>query len=195
MWIDKTQLQKWRPDAVESRIYAIAEAEAHANGLSDGEAAGEAMEAVYRVMGWLHGSSYADVVEMIKDAFGVETSAAALSGFFKRFKSSWFSERMRRSSTAAKELANTLSREEVQSATWDLISQQAFELITSPNPDPSDLVKLGKLILQNQKQAVDERKLALLEEKARKADAALDVMESQESDGEKAAKMRAIFGM
>ncbi len=180
MWIDSNQLRKWRPDSIEARIYAIAEAEAHAQGLTDGEAAGQAMEAVYQVMGWLHASSYADVVEMVRAAYGVETSPAALSGFFRRFKSSWFSERMRRSSTAARELASTLARPEVESATWDLISQHAFELITSPNPDPAELVKLGRLILQAQKQAVDERRVALLEEKARKLDAVREAAESSD---------------
>lgn len=195
MWIQNQQLKKWRSDSLEARIYAIAEAEAHANGHNDGEATGEAMEAVYRVMGWLASSRQADVVEMIKEAYGIETSPAALSAFWRRFKSSWLGERMRRSSTAAKELANLLDREEVESATWDLLSQQAFELLTSPDPDPHALVKLGKLILQSQKHSLDERKVTLLEAKAKQADAALNVMESQLSEEEKAAKMRAIFGM
>lgn len=182
MWLDSKTFRKWRSDSLESRIYAIAEAEAHANGLNDGEAAAEAMEAVYRVMGWLHSQTYADVVEMVREAYGIETSAAALSGFWRRFKSSWLSERMKRSSQAAKELANTLDREEVESVTWDLISQQAFELLTSPSPNPSDLVKLGKLILQGQKQAIDERKVALLEEKAKLADEAKGLLESAVKD-------------
>jgi hypothetical protein len=195
MWLEPKQSKKWRSDSLEARIYAIAEAEAHANGLNDGEAAGDAMEAVYRVMGWLASGTQAATIEMIRDAYGVETSAAALSGFWRRFKSSWLGERMRRSSQAAHELANLLDREQVEASTWDLLSQQAFELLTSPDPDPHALVKLGKLILQGQKHQLDERKVALLEEKARQADAAKDVMESQLSEEEKAAKMRSLFGM
>jgi hypothetical protein len=195
MWIDNQQLRKWRSDSLEARIYAVAEAEAHANGMTDGEAAGEAMEAVYRVMGWLASGTLATAKEMILEAFGVETSPAALSAFWRRFRSSWLGERMRRSSRAAHELANLLDRDQVESATWDLLSQQAFELLTSPDPDPHALVKLGKLILQGQKHSLDERKVTLLEAKAKQADAAKDVMESQVSEEEKAAKMRAIFGM
>lgn len=195
MWIPTQQLRKWRSDSLEARIYAIAEAEAHANGLNDGEAAAEAMEAVYRVMGWLAAGTQAATIDLIKEEYGIETSAAALSGFWRRFKSSWLGERMRRSNSAANDLVNLLDRDKVESATWDMISQAAFEMLTSPNPEAGDLVKLGKLILQGQKQAIDERKVALLEEKARKADAAQDVMESQISEAEKAEKMRAIFGM
>lgn len=193
MWIDNQQLRKWRSDSLEARIYAVAEAEAHANGLNDGEAAGEAMEAVYRVMGWLAGGKQAAAIDLIKEAYGVETSAAALSAFWRRFKSSWLGERMRRSSQAAKELANLLDREDVESATWDLISQQAFEMLTSPDPDPHALVKLGKLILQGQKQAIDERKVALLEEKARQADAAGDVLKSNLSPEEQTRRLREIL--
>ncbi len=195
MWLTNQDSRKWRSDSLEARIYAAAEAEACANGLTDGEAAAEAMEAVYRVMGWLAGGTQSAAAEMIKEAFGVETSPAALSAFWRRFRSSWLGERMRRSSRAAKELANLLDREQVESATWDLLSQQAFELLTSPDPDPSALVKLGKLILQGQKQSLDERKVSLLEEKARQADQVKDVMESQLSEEDKAARMRAIFGM
>lgn len=169
MWIDTGQSKKWRSDSLEARIYAIAEAEAHANDLSEADAASEAMEAVYRVMAWLAGGRQADVIERIKDAYGIETSAAALSGFWSRLKSSWLGERLRRSSRAARDLANLLDREEVEAATWDLLSQQAFELLTSPDPNPSELVALGKLLLSGRQTALDARRVTLLEEKARQA--------------------------
>jgi hypothetical protein len=180
MWLQSGQLKKWRSDSLEARIYAIAEAEAHANGHNDGEAAAEAMEAVYRVMAWLASGRQADVIEMIKDAYGIETSAAALSAFWRRFRSSWLGERLRRSNSAAKDLAGLLDREKVESATWDLLTQQAFELLTSPDPEPAALVKLGKLLLQSQKQDLDERKVKLLEEKARKLDAVREAAESSD---------------
>lgn len=193
MWIPEQQQKKWRSDSLEARIYAIAVAEAHANGLTDGEAAGEAMESVYRVMGWLAAGTLASTKDLIEQEFGIETSPAALSGFWRRFKSSWLGERMRRSNSAAKELVNLLDRDKVESATWDMISQAAFEMLTSPEPDPHALVKLGKLILQGQKQAIDERKVALLEEKAKQADAAGDVLKSNLSPEEQTRRLREIL--
>jgi hypothetical protein len=49
--------------------------------------------------------------------------------------------------------------------------------------------------LRKESLEIDKRKIALLEEKAALADKAKDVMESQESEEEKAAKMRRLFGM
>lgn len=193
MWIQNQQLKKWRSDSLEARIYAIAEAEAHVNGMTDGEAAGEAMEAVYRVMGWLAGGTQKAALEMIEESYGIKSSPAALSGFWQRLKPSWAGERMRRSSKAATDLAGLMDRNAVEEATLSLLSQQAFELLTSPNPDPAELVKLGKIILQSQKQGLDERKVAMLEAKAKQADAAGDVLKSNLSPEEQTRRLREIL--
>jgi hypothetical protein len=193
MWIDTNQTRKWRSDSLEARIHAAAEAEAIVQGYEDPD--GEALEAVFKVMSWLYGRSAKVVKRMIMEVYGVETSEAALSGFWARFAGPYLAERMRRSSAQARELANTLSAADVQRSTMELIAQQAFELMSSPMPDPEDVVKLAKVVLLSQKQDLDERKVALLEAKAKQADLAKDVMESQLSEEDKAAKMRAIFGM
>ena len=196
MWLDTKQTKKWRSDALESRIYAIASANAHAAGYSDAEAAAEGLEAVMRVMSWLYSSPYTVVVDMIADEYGVETSPAALSGYWRRFADPYLSEQMRRASTAANRLKGELDTAGVQRGTVDLITQLAFEVMSSPNPCPADVVKLSKLVLDSRKQDLDERKVALMEEKARKADAAENIMtNSQLSEEEKAANMRALFGM
>lgn len=163
MWLPTQQLKKWRSDSLEARIYAIAEAEAHANEMTDGEAAGEAMEAVYRVMGWLSSSRQKDVIEMVKDAYGIETSSAALSGFYSRLRPSWAGERMRRSARAATDLANIMTPEEeaeIKSQFWRDLRQAAFELMTNPNPDPKDYVDLGTLLLKKDAQEMDREKFA-----------------------------------
>lgn len=174
MWLEPKHTRKWRPDALESRIYAIAEAEAHANSLTDGEAAAEALEAVYRVMGWLQGSrSYKDVVEMIKDEFGVETSPAALSGFWRRFCSPYLAETQRRHARLATELANTVTEEEevqIESQFWKAVRESAFSAMHSPGGNAAEVVRLGKLLISRSSNLVDERKVALLEEKAAFAD-------------------------
>lgn len=163
MW---TSPKKWQPSSVEARIYAQAEADA----LAAGEAApGEvAAEAVYQVMGWLCGSGYAAVVEMIKEQWGVETSVSALAGFWQRFSSAWHLERMRRSSAAAQAMADSLDVEAVTKSTLDLIAQQAFEILSQPAPDPGAVARLVKVLLVHQKQSLEERKVALLEAKAKR---------------------------
>lgn len=195
VWLDSKQTRKWRSDSLESRIYAAAEAEALAAGHSEQEAAFAALEAVFQTMGWLYGQPYAVVVVMVKDEFGVDTSIAALNGFWSRFSAPYLSERMRRSSAAAAALKGELSTEGVEAAASELLSQKLFEMLTSPSVDPSDVVRLHKEMIRARQTRLDERKVALLEEKARKADAAQDVMESQIPEEEKAARMRSIFGM
>lgn len=194
MWLQETQIRKWRPDSLEARIFALAEAEAHANGAED--ATDEAMESVFSVLGWLYSSPYSVVKDRILDAFGVETSEAALSGFWKRFSGPWLMERMKRSSAAARTLAGELDTEGVTKATLDLVAQQAFETLANPDGNPAQVVKLVKVLLASQKQAIEERKVALLEAKARQADEAKTVLsDGGLSEEERTSRMRAIFGM
>ena len=170
MWLDSKQTRKWRSDALEARIYAAAEASALAAGHTEQEAAFCAMEAVFQAMGWLYSQPYGAVQLMVKDEWGVETSAAALSGFWSRFSSPYLSERMRRSSQAAQALRGELSTEGVEDAVGDLLSQRLFEMLTSASTDPREVVALHKEMIRARQTRIDERKVALLEEKARFAD-------------------------
>lgn len=173
MWLDSKQSRKWNPGALESRIYAIAEAEAHANGMTDAEAAGTAMEAVYQVMRWLQAArSYKDVAEMVEETYGVQTSPAALHGFWGRFASPYLSETQRRHARLATELADTTTPEEeaqVERQLWKQIREAAFEALHSPGGNEAAVVKLAKLLVSKGKNDVDARKVALLEEKERAA--------------------------
>lgn len=185
MWLDERTSKKWRSDSLEARIYASAEASALAGGYTEQEAAFEGMEAVFRVMGWLYSKPYGVVRQMVEDGHGVETSEAALSGFWQRFSSPFLQERLRRSAALARNLGGELDREGVQSATVDLITQKAFEIMSSPDGDPGEVVRLTKLILQSQKQELDARKVALLEEKAKAAERAkaeLDAITKEAKD-------------
>jgi hypothetical protein len=179
MWLDPKQTRKWKANSVEARIYAAAEAEALANGYSDAEAAGEGLEAILRVMSWMKTRDGKVVVEMIKEAWGVDTSQAALSGFWQRFVDPFLSEQMRRASTGAARISGDLDTAGVTASTRDLIAQMAFDIMTSPDPDAAAVVKLSRLLLDHRKADQDERKIALLEEKAAQLDKAKDVMGSQ----------------
>ena len=195
MWITQNEVRKWRPESVEARIYAQAEAHALATGSTDEEADHDAMEAVFQVMAWLYSRSYAVVADMIEDAYGVKTSIAALSGFWQRFNGSFLPERMRRLTSHARELAKEVDRDAVTSSTLDLISQQAFDLMSNPEPDPDKVIAFARVLLTAEKQKLDSRRVALLETKASQADQAKEVMGSELTEAEKAERMRQIFGM
>ncbi len=191
MWLEATLQRKWRSDSIEARIYAAAEANALANESEDPDS--EAMEAVFKVMSWLYRGSYAVAVDLIKEAFGVETSVAALSGFWDRFCSPYLSEHMRRSSAAAQNLKGVLDTEGVKEASIDLIAQQTFEILSNPNPDSEEVVKLAKIILQADKQDTDKRRVRLLEEAAEQKLKAKEVLGSGLSQEEQNRRIREIL--
>lgn len=173
MWLEPKHTRKWRPDAIESRIYASAESEARANGLSGAEAAGEAMEAVFQVMRWCQSTrSYKAVVEMVKDAYCVETSQAALSGFWRRFCSPFLSEVQRRHARLATELADTVTPEEeaaLDRRVWQSVREMAFDALHSPDGNEKAIIGLTRALIARGKNETDERKVTLLEEKERAA--------------------------
>lgn len=172
MWTDTPTAKKWRSDSLEARVYHAGVERARESGHDDPESQG--MEAVFSVMHWLYSRPYFEVVNMILDEFQIETSQAALHRFWARFSSPWLAERMRRSSAAARELANSLDAEEVNRATWELISQQAFDLLSSPQPDPDSVVKIARLVLQARGHDLDERKVRVMEEKLEQAKLDID---------------------
>lgn len=175
MWIKTSK--KWNPNSVEARIYKSVWDRAKAEGASGTTAGEEAMEAVFRAMHWMYGHGQKATVKLIKEAFGVKTSSAALSGFWDRFASPFLEERMRRNSTMARLMAGELDSDAVQQAASDKIAEEVFEILSNPNPDHDKVAKLARVLQGDRKLdqgerklSVDERKIALLEAKAAFAD-------------------------
>lgn len=193
MWLNDSTGKKWRSDSLEARIYAAAEAEAKGMGFTDQEAALSGMDGVFRVMNWLYAKPQAVVREMVADAFGIETSEAALSYFWQRLCSPFLSERMRRLSSTVRALEDDLEAEGMEEATRKLMAQKAFDVLSSPDPDISDVVRLHKELMSAKKQRTDERRLALLEEKARQNDASREVLGTDLSPEEQTRRLREIL--
>lgn len=154
-----------------------------------------------RVSHWLsvENLSYTDTVEKISKEFGIRTSVGALQTWFTRI------ERPRQYA-AAKGAANEFA--ELMDGNFDeanvkLAKQLAFEAMSSPTPSigaAKELLKIvtdsAKLQIAREKVSLDTRKVAVLEAKARQADAAKAITESGTLTPEqKTAKMREIFGL
>lgn len=159
MWIEDYQPRKWRPESVEARIYASAQARALANGMDDAEADAEALEAVFRVMSWLYSKPQKLVVSMIEEDYGVDTSPAALTGFWQRFVTPFLAEKGMRSGALARRLSETVDQDGVVKAVLGEIKQRTFEVLSTPNPDSSEVAKLGKLILTARGQDMEKEKI------------------------------------
>lgn len=85
-------------------------------------------------------------------------------------------------------------------AGWDesaveLIQQRAFEALLLPGTDPKAVTSLVNAFLKLREQALDARRLALQEKRAKLAEEAEAVAEGPLSDSEKRDRLAAIFGI
>lgn len=140
---------------------------------------------------YLEGHSLKDAQQWLAKR-GVEVSLQSISEYYRLhvLPCKW-----KRMATAAA-ILNKVKGESVTDAAHRAVAQRVFELSTDPAADPELLAKFYKLMNEGQATAQNERKLALLEQKARRADEAAAAVQSTEwSEEEKLARVRAIFGL
>lgn len=125
-------------------------------------------------------------------ARGVEVSLQSISEFYRLHVLPCKWQRM---ATVAAVLSK-VEGESVTDAAHRAVAQRVFELSTDPKADPELLAKFYKLMNEGQATAQNERKLALLEAKARRADEACQVAgDKTQSEAERMRKIREIFGL
>lgn len=125
-------------------------------------------------------------------ARGVEVSLQSISEFYRLhvLPCKW-----KRMATVAAVLSK-VEGESVTDAAHRAVAQRVFELSTDPKADPELLAKFYKLMNDGQQTAQSERKLALLEAKARRADEAQAVAgDKTQSAEERMRKIKEIFGL
>ncbi len=125
-------------------------------------------------------------------ARGVEVSLQNISEYYRLHVLPYKWVRME---TAAAVLSK-VGGDKVTDAAHRAVAQRVFELSTDPKADPELLAKFYKLMNDGQATAQNERKLALLEQKARRADEACQVAgDKTQSEAERMRKIREIFGL
>lgn len=143
--------------------------------------------------------SYAQARDRCKEEFGISTSLSALQSFYARFAAPWKYARAKESADEFAELmAGKFDEANIKKA-----KQLAFDALSSPQPDlkaAKALLKIvgdsAKLTIAQEKVTLEARKVKILEDKAALADQAKGIAGNEElSDTEKAAQMRALFGM
>lgn len=153
---------------------------------------------------WLvdENKGYAEVQKLLHDDFNVRVGITAIQRFYA---SDCFSLR----SSEAKEFAELVVQElktsdqSFDTATLALVKQKAFERAYAKNGNIEELTQLAKIIgdsakldLKRKDQQLTERRIVILEQKAAQADQAKSIAGNETlSDAEKAAQMRALFGM
>jgi hypothetical protein len=146
--------------------------------------------------------AYEKVVELLRDDFNIRTSTGALSRFYA---TECFRLRSSEAKTFAEQCVQELrdSGEKFDEATLALVKQKAFERAYARNGNLDELATLAKIIgdsakleLKKRDQELTERRIQILEQKAKQADQAQKITGNPKlSDEEKAARMRSLFGL
>lgn len=143
---------------------------------------------------FLKDHGYEEALAFCKTELGVRTSVGALSDWF-----SWYP--LSKQLQEAASLTNTLKTELLNLPDLDLSDDQLskagqvmFEMIAIKQKDSKLYQGLRGLRLRERAQMADERRIVLLEEKAKQADAARETVESSQlTEVQKAARLREIF--
>ena len=153
---------------------------------------------------WLvdENKSYEQVSALLHEDFNVRAGVTAVRNFYA---SDCFSLRSSEAKEFAEQVVSELqtSGQSFDTATLALVKQKAFERAYAKNGDIDELATLAKILgdsakleLKRKDQELSERRVKLLEQKAAQADQAQKITGNSElSDAEKAAQMRALFGM
>ncbi len=153
---------------------------------------------------WLvdENKSYTDVQALLRDDFNVRVGITAIQRFYA---SDCFSLRSSEAKEFAEMVADELknSGDHFDEATLALVKKRAFERAYARDGDVEELALLAKIIgdsakleLKRKDQQLVERRIVILEQKAAQADQAKSIAGNESlTDAEKAAQMRALFGM
>ena len=146
--------------------------------------------------GLLSGWKLEDAKSWLIVECGVSSSLAALSAFFKRHCVPVIRDRRQLAALKAEAITEGVGLTDWDGASIERLRQTVFEFMSDPNADIEATERLFKLLLKSRDQEVDRRKLVLLEEKAKQADAAAGLAKDGKlTDEEKAAELKRIFRM
>lgn len=157
----------------------------------------------------LSGESYQDCLNWLDLECGVESSPASLSTFYKRHCWPIVRERRQVSVIKAEAFGDAMEQDPVNwdGAIVDRTKQKLFEFLSGDGASLEDAAEALKAItqarkqeftevIQTKRQETEERKLALLEAKAKQADDSKDVLGNDKlTPAQKQERLKGIYGM
>lgn len=164
-------------------------------------AEGTAYDLVRERLG-IENMDYADAVKWIEETFGVETSTAALTNFYRKHCTGFKARRNREYAREIREMFEKDPEINFSELTLQQIEQRAFEEAFAKDADVADLQTLTRILgdskklqLEWEKLDVQKRRIELLEKKAAQADAAGGVLgDTKLTPEEKQKRLEGIFG-
>lgn len=150
--------------------------------------------------GLLGAWTYQDAVDWLEAECGVASSAAALSSYWEHYCAPVLRERRQMAVLKAEQVLEAAENDGVDfgAAGMERLRQLTFEFLLNTNGevDTKEVARLMKLVLADKALSHDARKLKLLEDKARKADAAEKIVaDKKTTPEEKAVAVRELFGI
>jgi len=145
----------------------------------------------------LSGMPYHQAREVVRKEFGVEVaSSAPFSYFWERVCTPMLLARRARAIGTADAVATQAAAVpgRFDAATIDALKQRAFDLAISPGVNSKDVKEIFSLVLKARDQDLEDRRIKVLEDKARQAEAAETATgDSTLSPEEYRERMREIF--
>lgn len=154
-----------------------------------------------QVASWLtiENLTYKDARELVESQLGISTSEDALRRFYSSFAVPW---QYAQASNDAESFGQ-LMEGNFDAATIKRAKQLAFSALTERKPDVKTAKALLKIVgdsakhdIAKERLALDDRKVKLLEAKARKADETEGIVKDATlTPAEKEARVKAVFGI
>jgi hypothetical protein len=149
------------------------------------------------VQGLLCGWSYMQAIDWLKVECGVSVSISAFTPFHRRHVEPILKERKQFAALSAQTLAKMAKETEAfDTAAIGELKEYAYRLIRDPESDPEEARKWMETLIKAQAGQRDSRKLAMLEAKAKQADAAAKITNNDAlTEEDKAAQIKRLFRM
>jgi hypothetical protein len=158
--------------------------------------------------GWLFNDnlSYTDAAKKLWEDFNVRVSPSSLSSFWQECSQRRLLDRIASSGVKVNEAVGQFRKSQAQTleAMEGMVGTIAFEKSMKDGDefDPktianftSLMIEIKKLAIKEAELSLDQRRVILLEKKAKQADDAAEIVESKLSPEEKQKKLKSIFGI
>ena len=136
-------------------------------------------------------------VALLAEKFGIESSKTRLHEWRKERSQQLSLERIQRNNSVCESINVALraNADQIDESLFRMVSQLAFEISTSHNPDPAKLKMLVDCVLRLKSLSNDSEKIALLKQKAAQTDQCKEVAASALTPEQKQARYREILGL
>lgn len=143
--------------------------------------------------GLLDGWSYDAARRWLASECRVTVSPAVLTRFYRRHCAPLVRQRTALAAARAEAIGAAAGEVDWDAASIEALRQMAFSAMARPEADPEEVERLMRLLLKRRDQEINERRVAVLEAKARAADEAKRVLASSLAPEDQARRLREIL--